>query len=76
MESHRKEEFKEALAAYPEFLSPVHLVKLGIWPSETAVYKAVQRGQTPPAIKKGSRGHVFPKHGLVSWLESHCAVAR
>ena len=58
----------QMLGHAPDLLSAADLVKIGLYPSTTAIYKAKERGACPPFVYVGARKLRFPKDALLSWL--------
>lgn len=55
----------------PELVTAKDLVKIGIYRTEQAAYSARQKGKSPPYIRIPSRGIVYPKQGIIDFLEKH-----
>jgi hypothetical protein len=54
---------------YLDFLTASDLVKMGIFPSTSAVGAAKFIGLAPPSIKFSERKVRYPKDELIKWLE-------
>lgn len=54
----------------PEFLNSHDLVKLGLWPSDDAVYLARLRGLSPDFIKLGKK-ILYPKASVIEFIQRH-----
>jgi hypothetical protein len=52
----------------PEFLRSTDLIKLGLYPSENALYSARIRGEGPSYIKL-KRKILYPKSAVIGWIE-------
>lgn len=62
--------FVSLLEEVPLFLSASDIVKLGLFSTPIALYKARERGDAPPAVLVTKRKLRFPKDELVSWLNA------
>lgn len=62
--------FVSLLKEAPPFLSALDLVKIGLFSTNLAVYKAKERGEAPPSVQVSQRKLRFPKDELVSWLNA------
>lgn len=55
----------------PELVSAKDLVKCGVYRTEQAAYAARMRGKCPPYIRIPSRGIVYPRQGVLDFLENN-----
>ena len=62
-----RETLTELLKKYPDFLTPNHLVEMGLYPSVDSVYLARARNQTPCFIQV-KRKVLYPKLSLLEFL--------
>lgn len=58
------------LDSLPEFLKSRHLVELGLYPSQAAVYLSRHRGEGPDYIKLKSK-ILYPKAAVLTFIERH-----
>jgi len=65
--------FEGLLEESPNFLTASDLVKMGLFSSTLAVYKAKERGEAPPCMQMSKRKLRFPKDGLIIWLTARQA---
>lgn len=66
-EENMRDELAITLEEYPEFLSSVHLVKLGIYNSIDAAYLARVRSNSPAFIKMKHK-ILYPKKAVIDFL--------
>mgnify|MGYP003646973476 CR=1 FL=1 len=58
---------REDLKKLPEFMTTLHLVDLGLYPSRQAVHLAIRRKQAPPFMRIGKK-IVFPKCSFIEFI--------
>ncbi len=54
----------------PELASAKDLVKIGMYRTEQAAYAARTRGECPPFMRIPARGIVYPKIGVIEFLQN------
>lgn len=57
----------------PELASVKDLLRIGLYRTEQAAYAARKRGKCPPYFRIPSRGIVYPKDGIIEFLEKHAS---
>ena len=57
----------ELLKEYPDFITPNHLVEMGLYPSVDSVYLARKRNETPYFIQF-KRKLLYPKPSVLEFL--------
>ena len=62
-------DFFRNLQNYPEFLRTADLVSLGLFKNRCDVCRALKTGTAPPAIKMSQHRNLFPRDGLIDWLQ-------
>lgn len=55
----------------PDLVTAKDLVRHGIYRTEQAAYTARARGKCPPYLNIPQRGIVYPKAGVIEFLEKH-----
>lgn len=55
----------------PDLATPKDLVKAGIYKTEQAAYAARTKGRSPPYLRIPQRGVIYPKAGVIEFLEKN-----
>lgn len=63
-----KDDLEATFSKYPDILHIRHLVEVGLFPSISSVYKAIDHGAAPAYFVRGEKGIRFTKASVLRWL--------